>query len=484
MLEKILTLRVDTEFDVIVARQRARQIAAACGFSSVDQARISTVVSELARNIINYARDGSVSFAAEGAVAPQQLVITLEDQGTGIAGVEHILSGSYRSASGMGLGILSARRLMERFEIASGTAGTRIMVGKQFPPQTMLMDATAFRAIVAQFEALPNHAALSEARHQNRELTDALTALQARQEELLLVTTRLEERNRNIEALNDLLDDKAAALQQADRSKDEFLATLSHELRGPLSAAGMAATLLKPAGVTPERANQMGELISRQVDHMSRLVEDLLDVSRVSRGLVQLQKAPVELAGVVDAAVEQMQSAAGLKQHRIELHAGDTGLSVLGDRTRLIQVMSNLLSNAIRYTGNGGLIRIVLEKRGPMALLRVSDNGQGIRPELMPRLFDLYVQAELSSDRTGGGLGLGLALVKNLVEAHQGNVTADSAGDGQGSAFTVQLPLYVEPARQPGQRCRNAVTSADPQSGGSGHSAVTRSNQPKTDPVQ
>jgi len=444
MMQKILTLGVETEFDVIAARQRARQIAAACGFSSVDQARIGTVVSELARNIFNYVGAGSVSFAADGMIAPQQLLVIFEDQGAGIADVDHILSGRYRSRSGMGLGILSARRLMERFDITSGTTGTRITVGKRFPSQTTFMNAAVFGAIVAQFDALPNHAALSEARYQNRELTDALSALQARQEELELVTVRLEERSRNIEALNDLLDDKAAALQKADRSKDEFLATLSHELRGPLSAAGMAASLLLPASVTPERANQMGELISRQVAHMSRLVEDLLDVSRVSRGLVQLEKAPVELAEVVAAAVEQIQSAADQKRHRIEQQLGCDGLLVLGDRTRLVQVLSNLLGNAVRYTGMGGLIRIVLERHGSMALLRVSDNGRGIGVELMPRLFDLYVQAELSSDRTGGGLGLGLALVKNLVEAHGGAVTAYSAGDGQGSAFTVQLPLYGE----------------------------------------
>lgn len=442
--QKILTIGVNTEFDVIVARQRARQIAAACGFGSVDQARIGTVVSELARNIFNYAGTGSVSFAADGVLPPQQLSVTFEDQGAGIADVEHILSGRYRSASGMGLGILSARRLMEGFDITSGATGTRITVNKRFPPQTMFMEAAVFDALVAKFDVLPNHAALSEARHQNRELADALSALHARQEELQLLTTRLEERNRNIEALNDLLDDKAAALQKADRSKDEFLATLSHELRGPLSAAGMGAALLQAPGVTSERSTQVGELIGRQVAHMSRLVEDLLDVSRVSRGLVQLEKAQLELAGIVAAAVEQVQAAADQKQHRIEQQLTDAPLLVLADRTRLVQVLSNLLGNAIRYTDNGGLIRVVLEKRGTMALLQVSDNGRGIGAALMPRLFDLYVQAELSSDRTGGGLGLGLALVKNLVEAHGGAVTASSAGEGQGSTFTVQLPLYAE----------------------------------------
>jgi signal transduction histidine kinase len=244
--------------------------------------------------------------------------------------------------------------------------------------------------------------------------------------------------------LNALLDDKAAALQRADRSKDEFLAILSHELRGPLSAAGMAAQLLQSNTIGQERAVQMGALITRQVVHMSKLVEDLLDVSRVSRGLVQIEKGPVELHEVVAAAVEQVQSAANLKYHRIEQKLGRASLLVLGDRTRLVQVVSNLLTNSIRYTNNGGVIVIRLETRGHMATVSVSDNGSGIGPDLMPRLFDLYVQAERSSDRTGGGLGLGLALVKNLVEAHEGSVRATSEGEGKGSTFTVSLPLYVE----------------------------------------
>jgi signal transduction histidine kinase len=448
MPETILTLNVRTEFDVIAARQRARQIAAACGFGSLDQARISTVVSELARNIFNYAGTGSVLFAATGTSSPQHLLITVEDRGGGIADIEHILSGQYRSTSGMGLGILSARRLMERFELTSGATGTRIVVGKRFPAQTAFISAAAFVSIVAAFEALPHQAAaLSEARHQNRELSDALGVLQLRQEELMLMTTRLEERNQNVEALNDLLDDKAEALQHADRSKDQFLAMLGHELRGPLSAAGMAASMLKLPDVTSERASKMGELISRQVVHMSKLVEDLLDVSRISRGLVKLDRAPVKLAEVLVAAIEQVQSAAVLKHHRIEQELRRQGPVVLGDRTRLVQVVSNLLGNAIRYTDDGGLIRIALEERGSMAILRISDNGRGIGSEIMPRLFDLYVQAEISSERTNGGLGLGLALVKNLVEAHKGAVTAESAGEGQGSTFTVQLPIYTERRR-------------------------------------
>ena len=444
MSERILSIAISTEFDVIAARQRARQIAEACGFSALDQARIGTVVSELARNIFNYVGAGTVAFAIDGSGAQRQLLITLEDQGRGIADVDLILSGAYRSTTGMGLGILSAKRLMDQFEITSGPTGTCITVGRRFPPQSPAVSADGFKTIVAQLDALPANAALSEARHQNRELTDALDALQARQQELMSTTLRLEETNRRVEALNALLDDKAAALQRADRSKDEFLAILSHELRGPLSAAGMAAQLLQSNTIGQERAVQMGALITRQVVHMSKLVEDLLDVSRVSRGLVQIEKGPVELHEVVAAAVEQVQSAANLKYHRIEQKLGRASLLVLGDRTRLVQVVSNLLTNSIRYTNNGGVIVIRLETRGHMATVSVSDNGSGIGPELMPRLFDLYVQAERSSDRTGGGLGLGLALVKNLVEAHEGSVSAASEGEGKGSTFTVSLPLYVE----------------------------------------
>lgn len=443
MVDRILLTAIATEFDVIAGRQRARQIAAACGFAALDQARIGTVVSELARNIFNYAGAGTIVFAIGADDARPQLLITVEDQGGGIADIDLILSGCYRSATGMGLGILSARRLMDQFDIVSGPAGTRITVGKYFPAQAPTVTAHILAPIIASFKTLPTDAALSEARHQNRELTDTLAALQLRQDELMEATARLEETNSRIESLNTLLDDKAAALQQADRSKDEFLAILSHELRGPLSAAGMAAQLLQSKAVSAERTTQMGALIARQVVHMSKLVEDLLDVSRVSRGLVQIDTAPVELHAVIAAAIEQVQAAANLKQHRIAQALGAARLQVLGDHTRLVQVLSNLLTNAIRYTNDGGAIEIRLEAQGGIALLQVTDNGSGIDAALMPRLFDLYVQAERSSDRIGGGLGLGLALVKSLVEAHAGTVSAASAGAGCGSRFSVRLPLYL-----------------------------------------
>jgi signal transduction histidine kinase len=441
--QAIVTLAINSEFDVSASRLRARQIAALCGFGTLDQARIATVISELARNIFNYAAAGTVTFAVAEQMRPQQLVVTVQDSGPGIGNLELILSGGYRSTTGMGLGILAARRLMEQFDIRTGPTGTSITVSKPVPASAARLTPAAIGQFMSQLDALPNNAALSEAQQQNRELTAALSALQARQDELLIVSARLEETNRRVEALNLMLDDKADALQRADRSKDQFLAILSHELRGPLSATGIAAQLLSAGPVSPERTEQMSEVITRQVGHMTRLVEDLLDVSRVSRGLVLIEKAPLNVGHVIHWAVEQVSAFAHKKNHSIEQSVPAHPLLVEGDRVRLVQVVSNLLTNAIRYTPEGGKVIVRLDEQDGVAIVTVADNGIGLHADFMPRLFDLYVQAERSSDRTGGGLGLGLALVKNLVEAHGGTVTAHSEGVGHGSTFTVRLPLLA-----------------------------------------
>jgi signal transduction histidine kinase len=440
--QAVLTLAVQTEFDVIATRQRARHIAALCGFTALDQARIATVVSELARNIFNYAVAGTVTFSVAQDNGRQQLVMAVEDGGPGIGNIDDILGGRYRSTTGMGLGILAARRLMDRFDIRTGAGiGTAIYLCKALPAGSPDMTAAAIDLMLSRLDVLPSNVALSEANQQNRELTDALNALQARQDELLIVSARLEETNRRVEALNVQLDEKADALLRADRSKDEFLAILSHELRGPLSAAGMAAQLLQAGPDAPDKTAKMSQVIGRQVGHMSRLVEDLLDVSRVSRGLVTIDKAPLDVGEVISAAVEQVAAAAAAKGHAMAVSLPHERAFMHGDRTRMVQVVSNLLTNAIRYTPDGGAIDVALAVDGAALSIRIVDNGIGLHADLMPNLFDLYVQAERTSDRQGGGLGLGLALVKNLVEAHDGTVTAESEGKNRGSTFTVRLPV-------------------------------------------
>lgn len=440
MMRRLMTVVINAELDVVASRQRARQIAAMCGFRAQDQVKISTAVSELARNVFEYARAGRVEFAIADDTAPQVLVIRIEDEGPGIDDLDLVLAGQYRSTTGMGLGILGARRLVEECDITTVKgAGTTILLRKALPADAPLITPANIGALSAQLVALPSNVMLSEVQQQNRELVDALAALQERQDELLQMTLTLESANQSMAELNARLDDKALRLEGADRRKDEFLAILSHELRGPLSATGMAAKMLEVPPVTEARAGQLGQVITRQVNHMARLVEDLFDVSRVSRGLVVLDKMPVNLCNVVRDAVEQVGQLVHSKSHGLEvsLPAGPCWIS--GDRTRLIQVVANLLGNAARYTPIGGHIAVSLIDGERTVKLMVKDNGIGLGPELLPYVFDLYVQAERSSSREKGGLGLGLALVKSLVEGHGGEVSAASDGEGMGSVFTVSL---------------------------------------------
>lgn len=230
------------------------------------------------------------------------------------------------------------------------------------------------------------------------------------------------------------------ALRDADVRKDEFLAILAHELRNPLSAAGMAASMLETQQLDFARTAQLGKLISRQVGHMSRLVEDLIDISRVSRGLIMLKQEPVEMRLVIDDAIEQLDGLVTAKGQAIHLELGDQECLVSGDRTRLLQVVGNIVGNAIRYTPAGGRIEIAMSHGPGTVVIRVTDTGVGISPERMPELFGLFTRGEKTSDRNSSGLGLGLALVQKLVELHGGTVTAFSEGEGTGSAFTVSLP--------------------------------------------
>jgi PAS domain S-box-containing protein len=231
------------------------------------------------------------------------------------------------------------------------------------------------------------------------------------------------------------------ALQLADRRKDEFLAMLAHELRNPLAPISSAADMLRIAYSNEPRVKQISEIVARQVAHMRHLVDDLLDVSRVTRGLVTIIRKPLDLRRVVSEAVEQSRSLVEARRHQLEVALPDAPLMVDGDHTRLVQVVANLLNNAAKYTHEGGRIEVTLEARGGQARLAVRDNGTGIGPELLPVVFDLFTQGSRTLDRAQGGLGLGLALVRKLVELHGGQVAASSPGQGHGSTFTVTLPL-------------------------------------------
>lgn len=228
------------------------------------------------------------------------------------------------------------------------------------------------------------------------------------------------------------------------RQKDEFLAMLAHELRNPLAPIQNAVQLLDFIGQPDARGQKAVEVIARQARHMSELISDLLDVARVTRGAIALDREVLAIDTIAQDAVDQASTIMDAKQQHFEIDASDTPLHIHGDRKRLTQVLANLLINAAKYTPVQGRIGMAWRSEGPHAVLTVSDNGIGMSQALLARVFDLFVQAERSPDRAAGGLGLGLALVRSLVSMHGGSVAASSDGAGQGSRFEVRLPR-VEP---------------------------------------
>ena len=237
------------------------------------------------------------------------------------------------------------------------------------------------------------------------------------------------------------------ALREADRRKDEFLAMLAHELRNPLAPIRNAAEVLRRTAPAEPRVAQAREMIDRQVTHMAHLVDDLLDVSRISRGKILLRGQRLDLNGLVRATVEDHRSLLEGNGLRLELELPDGPVWMAGDPTRLSQVVGNLLQNSEKFTNPGGWVRVSLgvDREEGQAVLAVEDSGIGMEPEILGRLFEPFSQADGSLDRSRGGLGLGLALVKGLVDLHGGEVRAESGGKERGSAFTLRLPLDGAP---------------------------------------
>jgi CheY-like chemotaxis protein len=231
------------------------------------------------------------------------------------------------------------------------------------------------------------------------------------------------------------------ALKEADRRKDEFLAMLAHELRNPLAPIRHAVQILRKLGPEEPRLHWARDLIDRQVNHLARLVDDLLDVSRLVQGRITLQWENVDLAAVIAQAREASEPLMQSRHHTLSVTLPDAPLPVRADVVRLLQVIQNLLTNAAKYTPEGGRIELDARRENNRAIIQIRDNGIGLAPEVLPHIFDLFMQGERGLDRSQGGLGIGLTVVKQLMELHGGRVEAHSDGPGRGSEFTVCLPL-------------------------------------------
>jgi CheY-like chemotaxis protein len=313
--------------------------------------------------------------------------------------------------------------------------------------------------------------------HANAELAEANSTLQAEK------TRELQQLNQTLEAANTRLADAnrilqaemmererlEQALRAADRKKDEFLAMLAHELRNPLAPLRNALARLQRPGITEEGMAQSLAMMTRQITQLSRLVDELIDISRITSGRIELMKEPVELQTIIDAALELARPLIEQRGHRLSLDLPEHPVELGADRTRVAQVLSNLLHNAAKYTEPNGDISLIAVDDGDDIVLRVRDSGIGIEPEMLSKIFDMFMQVDRSFERSQGGLGIGLTLAQRLVELHGGSLEARSEGLGHGAEFSVRLPKSpmekpAAPVTQtpaPGERSRSRVVVAD-----------------------
>lgn len=451
MTIRILTVSVRSELDVVGARQRSRQIAAFCNFGNQDQVRIATSVSELARNIYNYAGTGKVHFMLEGETAPQVLVIQIEDQGPGIANIEQILAGTYQSPTGMGIGIPGARQLMDRFEISTGpTQGTRITLQKFLPRDAPLVTGQMVSTFCSSLAVTATNNTMAEVLRQNQELVAALAELKSRQEDLLQLTRELEDTNRGVVALYAELDEKADHLRRADEMKSRFLSNMSHEFRTPLSSIRALATLLldRVDGALSHEQEKQVSLIMQSALALTELVNDLLDLAKIEAGKIDVRVHKVEVVDLFRALRGMLRPLLVGESVKLIFNEPDRSLCIDTDEAKLSQILRNFISNALKFTELGEInIRVAQDKERGLVTFSVADTGIGINGEDIPLIFEEFGQIEHPLQRKTKGTGLGLPLCKKLATLLGGYVVVESL-PAVGSTFSLILPQTIPTAEK------------------------------------
>jgi signal transduction histidine kinase/CheY-like chemotaxis protein len=438
----VMTVRLSGEHDVVLARQRARQIAAALQFDAQDQVRIATAVSEIARNAFMYGKGGKVEFWAISQ--PQRLEIRVIDQGPGMSQLKEVLDGQYRSQTGMGLGILGARRLMDEFAVETGAgAGTKVIMSKGVGSRAPAFTATSIGSISQELARNAPPTALGELQSQNQELLRTLQELEKRQAELAQLNRELEYTNRGVVALYAELDERADYLRRASELKTQFLSNMTHEFRTPLNSILSLARILldrMDGELTPEQEKQV-TFIQKAASDLSEIVNDLLDLAKVEAGKVTVRPGEFEIADLFGALRGMLRP--------LLAHNSSVGLyfdepagvpTVCTDQSKLSQVLRNLISNALKYTEQGEVrVRAWLETQEMLAVA-VSDTGVGIGLADQDRIFEEFTQVEGMHQAGKRGTGLGLPLSRRLAELLGGTLTVMSEV-GAGSTFILRVPV-------------------------------------------
>ncbi|HWE82484.1 MAG TPA: ATP-binding protein [Gaiellaceae bacterium] len=444
--EHILTTVVlAREQDVVFARQRARQLAQLLGLDGQDQVRVATAVSELARNALEYAGGGKVVYAV--ARDSSGLVVRVSDEGPGIAEHEKVLAGRFTSRTGMGVGIVGARRLMDSFDLRTSPGdGTTVTITKHLPRGTLLTNK-ARAEIVSNLAREDVAGPFGELQIQNQELMQALAELQVRRDELADMNRELDETNRGVVALYAELDERAEELRRTSDTKTRFLSSLSHELRTPLTSMLALCELLLnrvDGPLTDEQEHQV-RFVHSGAESLLVLVNDLLDLARVAAGKTAVKPTEFEVDGFFGA----------LRGMFRPLHQNESvalvfepaaGVPVLNtDEAKLAQILRNLISNALKFTETGE-VRVSCRVGGEDSVMfTVADTGIGISPDDRLQIFDEFVQIESALQAGVRGTGLGLAVCRRLAALLGGRLDVESES-GVGSTFTVEIPVVYSPS--------------------------------------
>jgi signal transduction histidine kinase/DNA-binding response OmpR family regulator len=439
----LLTMEIRYEHDVVLARQRARAISASLKFDVQDQTRIATAVSEIARNCFEYAGGGSVDFQLDNG-SERTFLVSVRDKGRGISNLNEILGGKYVSSTGMGLGMIGAKRLMDRFQVESEPGkGTVVTLGKTVTARFTRFADAELNALLKTVERKPSESPYEELEQQNKELMRTLDELRSRQTELAQLNKELDETNRGVVALYAELNDKADFLQRASELKSHFLSNMSHEFRTPLNSVLALSQILldrMDGELTAEQEKQVS-FIRRSAQDLSDLVNDLLDLAKVEAGKITIRPSAFK--------VEELFSALRGMLRPLLSHNSSVSLvfddpvdipELYTDEAKVSQVLRNFISNALKFTEHGEVRVSVSMGHDHSVIFKVADTGIGIAPENRERIFEEWTQVEGKLQKVAKGTGLGLPLSRKLAQLLGGNVYVKSQV-GIGSTFFASVPV-------------------------------------------
>jgi signal transduction histidine kinase/CheY-like chemotaxis protein len=444
----LLSLEVRVEQDVVLARQRARQVAALLGFDAQDQTRIATAVSEVARNAFQYAAGGKVEFLGD-AGPPASLLIRVSDRGPGIRDVPAVLGGGYVSPTGMGVGLAGSRRLMDRFSVESSPgAGTTVTLGKNLPGGTAALAPASLARLGQELARQAPHDPAAEVRRQNQELMRSLDELSRRQEELVQLNRELSDTNRGVVALYAELDEKADYLRRASETKSRFLSEMSHEFRTPLNSILSLARILldRTDGELSEEQAKQVTFIRKSAEDLSELVNDLLDLAKVEAGKAVIRPHEFEAAATFGALRGMLRPLLAHNSAVSLVFDEPAGLLLCTDESKVSQVLRNFISNALKFTERGEVRVAAKAGPGDTVIFSVADTGIGIAREDQEAIFQDFGQIDSPRQRKVKGTGLGLPLSRKLAEL-LGGVVGLTSEPGVGSTFSLSVPrVYSGPA--------------------------------------